>query len=305
MKLRLVSKQPAAAQTMRFTFKAADGGPLPAFEPGAHVEFAFNGKTRRYSLTSSIEDLSSYAICVLRTTPGGGGSAFLHDRLAPGDVIDATGPHNGFPLRLEARHTVFIAGGIGITPFFSMMEALARAGRSFELHYAARSSDHFLQVPSLTNEIALYPDVDGRPTLDVQQLLTDRDPPSDIYVCGPRPLIEAVRMAARELDWDAKRVNFESFGAIVRPEDRPVQVNLVQTGISFTVDPGTTILEALLDHGVWAPYECRRGECASCLTEVTAGEPDHRDYCLTVDQRQGGICTCISWAKSEALTLNL
>lgn len=65
MKLRLIRKEPVAAGVKRFTFAKEDGGALPAFNPGAHIELRFDGLTRRYSLTSSPVDLNSYEICAI------------------------------------------------------------------------------------------------------------------------------------------------------------------------------------------------------------------------------------------------
>lgn len=82
-------------------------------------------------------------------------------------------------------------------------------------------------------------------------------------------------------------------------------VHLALSGMTIEVAPGAPILDALLENGVWAPYECRRGECATCTAEVLAGEPDHRDVCLSPSQRRDNVCTCISWARTPELTLNL
>lgn len=305
MDLTAIDKTPVAAHTVRITLAAPDGGALPAFKPGAHLELSVAGFTRHYSLTSSPQDLSRYEICVLRTEPGRGGSAHLHDRLQVGDRLRAVGPFNAFPLHLEARHTVFIAGGIGITPFFSMMEALARSSRPFELHYAVRSADRFLPVPDYSGRTRRYADTDGTHSMDITAILGPLPPGVDLYVCGPRGLIEAVRARAGALGWPDTRVHFESFGAAPRATDAPVKVHLARSGSSIEVPPGTTILDALLANGVWAPYECRRGECASCMTEVLAGEPDHRDVCLTEEQRRSAMCPCVSWGRTAELVLNL
>lgn len=305
MDLIVTDKTLVAADTLRITLAAADGAALPSFKPGAHIELAFAGLTRRYSLTSAPDDPTQYQVCVLRTEPSRGGSAWLHDRLAVGDRLSVSGPFNAFPLRLEARHSVFIAGGIGITPFLSMMAALARSAGAFELHYAARSGDRFLSLPDHPAAIHRYTDRDGRPGLDITAILTQAPPDADLYICGPRGLIEAVRAAAAARGWPADRVHFESFGASLKPSDQPIKVHLALSGMTLDVEPGTSILDALLANDVWAPYECRRGECASCMTEVVSGEPDHRDVCLTEAQRSNSVCTCVSWARSSELVLNL
>lgn len=305
MDVLVTEKEQIAEDVLRIRLEAPEGVTLSPFKPGAHIELSFAGFTRRYSLTSDPDALDFYEICVLRTRPSRGGSTYLHDQLQLGEKIVVTGPNNAFPLNLEARHSVFIAGGIGITPFFSMMHTLHRASKPLSLHYAARDTGRFLPLPTFLEDPALYSGRDGGRRLDVDAILTDHDTETDLYVCGPRPLIDSVRAKAAARGWSAERIHFESFGAAIKSEDKPVSVRLAQTGITIEVQPGTTILEALLVNDVWTAYECKRGECASCVTEVLAGEPDHRDVCLTEEQRRGSMCTCISWAHTPDLELNL
>jgi ferredoxin-NADP reductase len=305
MELTVIDKTLVAADTVRIALAAPDGGLLPAFKPGAHVELSFAGYARHYSLTSFPQDLDRYEICVLRTRPGRGGSAYLHDRLRIGDRLVVNGPFNAFPLRLEARHAVFIAGGIGITPFLSMMEALSRSSRPFELHYVARTADRFLPVPDHPGRTFRYVSTEGESRMDIRAILERISADVDVYACGPRRLIEAVRKETAARAWPEERVHFESFGAGSNPADRPLKVHLALSGISIEVPPGIAILDALLAGGVWAPYECRRGQCASCMTEVLRGEPEHRDLCLTEAQRRSAMCTCVSWARTPEIVLNL
>lgn len=305
MRLVLVARTAVATDAVRLRLVDPGGAALPPFAPGAHVEFSFAGMTRRYSLTSLPDVLDAYEVCVLRTDPGGGGSAYLHDRLEVGDGLEVSTPCDAFPLAPDAEHSVFVAGGIGVTPFVTMMHALAAAGRSFELHHAARSAERMIAVDTHGRPAARYVSGDGRRALDVAALLGGLDRAAHLYICGPRALIEAVRLGAAERGWPRDRVRFESFGAQARPTDRPIEVRLAMTGTTLTVPVGTPILDAMLEAGVWASYECRRGECGSCHVEVLTGEADHRDVCLTTAQRAHGLCTCVSWARSETIELNL
>ncbi|MFI6810166.1 flavin reductase family protein [Streptomyces luteogriseus] len=69
-----------------------------------------------------------------REKDGRGGSACVHDKLAPGDRITLRGPRNNFAF-VPARPYVFVAGGIGITPFLSMISAAEVAGVEWSLDY--------------------------------------------------------------------------------------------------------------------------------------------------------------------------
>lgn len=305
MNLEVIDKTPIAAGTIRVRLAAPDGSALPAFRPGAHVALTFAGITRRYSLTGAPDRCSFYEVCVLRTRPSRGGSAYLHESLALGDTVTADGPFNEFGLDPHAPGALFIAGGIGVTPFVPMIETLSPTGADYELHYAAATSEHYLPTPAAEDRQWRYTGRDGKRPLAVDAVLARAAPETPIYVCGPGSLIAAVRERAPWHGWPSDRVRFESFGPTLRENDHPVTVHLAMTGGSLEVEPGTPILDALLDHGVWAPFECRRGECASCMTEVLAGEPDHRDVCLSPAHRSDHMCTCISWAHSRELTLNL
>lgn len=305
MRLIVTRKDLLATDTVRLHLAAADESSLPAFRPGAHVELAIRGLSRRYSITSSPRELAFYEICVLRTNPSRGGSSYIHDSLAIGDAIEVSGPFNAFPLDSTAAYSVFIAGGIGITPFLGMMEELSRQGRLFELHYAARDEGRLLPIPEVGQRVTRYLDGNGGPSLAISDLLANIHADSHLYVCGPQPMIEAVREGARNRGWPPGQVHFESFGHAPKPSDRTITVHLRRSEMTLNVQPGVSVLDALLENGVWASHECRRGECGSCLTEVLSGEPDHRDVCLTDEQRHTGMCTCVSWSNTQELTLNL
>jgi vanillate O-demethylase ferredoxin subunit len=305
MELEVIDKTQIAADTTRIRLASPNNTALPPFRAGAHIELAFAGMVRRYSLTGALRGRSFYEICVLRTRPSRGGSAYLHDTLRVGDRVGVDGPFSELALDHRAPHAVFIAGGIGVTPFIPMIDALEHAGASYELHYAAGDGDRYLRTPADLPRLWRYTGRHGADPLDVEAVLAGAPAESMIYVCGPGGLIAAVRERAAQRGWPADRVRFECFGPELRPDDGPVTVHLALTGSSVEVAPGTPILDALLDNGVWASFECRRGECASCMTEVLVGEPDHRDVCLGAAQRKDHMCTCISWARSDELTLNL
>ena len=94
---------------------------LPKQSAGAHVDVRLpDGKIRQYSLCGSPDDESEYRIAVRRESTGRGGSCWLHDNVEIGSVLHVTAPRNNFPLVTEAKRNVFIAGGIGITPFSSI-----------------------------------------------------------------------------------------------------------------------------------------------------------------------------------------
>lgn len=304
MDLVVTGKSAVAGDTVRLRLETPDGAVLPPAPPGGHLPIVLpDGTARRYSLTSP-PDAPFREITVLRADPSGGGSAYIHDHLAPGDVVTTELPEDGFPLASGPHHGVFVAGGIGVTPFLTMIPALDATGGTHELHHATRGAARRLPLPADLAARA-YADDGSAPALNVGALLDELDREAHLYVCGPRGLIEAVRLGAAVRGWPPARVHFESFGAAPRPGDRPVTVRQVHTGNTLTVAPGTTILDAMLAEGVWASHQCRRGTCGQCFTPVVSGTPDHRDLCLTPEQRETGMCTCVSWAASDEIALEL
>lgn len=305
MDLIVTEKEIVALDVVRVRLAAPDGARLPEAPVGGHLPLTLpDGTARRYSLTGEPRAPLFYEITVLRADPSGGGSAYIHDALAVGDVITAAPPGDGFPLARGAHHGVFVAGGIGITPFLTMIPALRRASGTHALHYAVRDAARRLPLPDALDAVP-HADDGSAPPLDVGALLDGMDRDAHLYVCGPRGLIEAVRLGAATRGYPAGHVHFESFGAAPKPTDRPVTVRLAHTGNVLTVAPGTTILDAMLAEGVWTSHHCKRGVCGQCWTPVSSGEVDHRDLCLTPEQRAQGMCTCVSWPTSDEMTLEV
>lgn len=305
MEMIVKDKKLIAKDIVQFRLSSLDNKALSIFNAGAHIELEFEDKVRQYSLTSSPKNLEYYEICVLRLDNGRGGSTYLHEKLKVGDKLNISLPINGFPLVKSSNKTVFIAGGIGITPFINMMEELHDNSSEFELHYSARSNEYFIPMEKFNEKTAFYPNKNGRRSLNVEKLIKNLDPSIHLYVCGPRTLIDEVRNTCRKSGWKDSNVHFESFGFSKKPNDLPIKLKLALSEIDIQVMPGNTILDTLLENGIWVPYECKRGECATCMTEVLSGKPDHRDVCLDEEQRKSYMCTCVSWSNTNTLEINL
>jgi len=314
MTLRVTDTREEAEGIRCFELQDPGGADLPAFEAGAHLEVEVelpSGQPalRSYSLLGDPRDQRRYRIAVLLEPGGRGGSRFMHERIAAGTTLRVGAPANGFRLR-EAEHTILVAGGIGITPILSMVRVLAANGRSFELHYAATTPARMAfreTVESLAGPRAhlYFTGLGPHRPMDISALLSAATAATHVYVCGPRGLIRAVTAFGEQAGWPTSRIHVESFGATSRTSDAAIDVHLERSALTLHVAPDETILDAILRVGVWAPYECRRGECGTCMTRIIDGEPDHRDVCLSQEIRQHYMCTCVSRARSERLTLDL
>jgi vanillate O-demethylase ferredoxin subunit len=120
-------------------------------------------------------------------------------------------------------------------------------------------------------------------------------------------MIDAVRAAAETAGYLAERVRFELFETPqIEEGDAAFEVE-INDGRCFTIPPGKTIIEVLEDADVDVMYDCQRGDCGICQTDIISGDPDHRDVVLSEAERASGkvMQICVSRAKSARLVLDI
>ena len=304
-------------QIKAFELRSPNGQALPAFTAGAHLDVDVvlpdgTPGTRSYSLVGDPADRSHYEIAVLHLPDGGGGSAYMHTQLKEGHTLVCSDPVNGFPLSRKAHHHVLIAGGVGITPLLAMVYELRSRRADFEIHYAARTEEHMAYRERLRqlagDRLHMYFSDAVHPNrMDLSLVLGSPQAGRHVYLCGPNRMIQAGMQTARGLGWPQNAVHVESFGARSEAADEEVEVELRLSEMTVRVQPGTTILDALIEAGAFVSYDCKRGECGTCQSYVLEGEPIHRDVCLSDTQRKEEklMCTCISWSSTPRLVLNM
>ena len=288
-----------------------DGRALPAFRPGAHVDLRLNGGlVRSYSLIGDPADGSRYLLGVQRDPQSRGGSRYLHDQARVGDTIEVSHPIGQFSLVEDAAWSVFIAGGIGITPILPMMDRLAGLGRAFALHYGVRDRKTLPFRSRLARHgdkvrMAFSREPGGR-RLDVAAIVDAAPAGAELYCCGPRGMLDA--FAAATVGRDPAQAHVEHFSAAEPAAiEGGFEVVLGRSGRSVPVPPGMTILDALVAAGLDPPCSCVQGVCGTCETRVLDGVPDHRDVILTPEERAEGrtMMICVSGAKTRRLVLDL
>ena len=288
---------------------APDGGALPAFEPGSHIDLHLpSGTMRQYSLCSDPADRSCYRVAV-RAVSGGLSSQFVHRKLRPGEILAISQPRNNFPL-VDAKNYIFVAGGIGITPLLPMMRELSVRHKPWTLLYCNRTDDAapFLsEIRALGGEVLLHSSGSGT-RLDVAQRLGTVAQNTAVYCCGPERLMLAVEEATAA--WPDGSVHFEWFAPRSRPSDESsggFEAVCQGTGITVTVAPDKSLLEALNEAGIPLPCSCQQGICGTCEVRVLGGEPDHRDSILSSAERAANetMMACVSRARSPRLVLDL
>jgi len=140
IEVRLTDVAVVARDTNVYTFRRPDGGRLPPYKPGAHIDLHLpNGLVRQFSLVVPNFNPESYVVGVKRDPASRGGSRYIIDEMRVGHEIKIGAPRNTFPLVEDAEHVTLFAGGIGITPIWCMVQRLAELKRSWKLYYACRS----------------------------------------------------------------------------------------------------------------------------------------------------------------------
>jgi ferredoxin-NADP reductase len=291
--------------------------PLPAWEPGAHIDvYVPDGTTRQYSLCGDPGDLSSWQFAVLREPEGRGGSAFIHEQLRVGDRLLVTRPKQSFALEDASFHAL-VAGGVGITPMMAMAEELARTGRPFHLTYGGRTrrSMAFCQrLEALGDRLTVVAeDTDGR--ADLEAVVRDLPEGGLVYVCGPVGLLRAVEAAAEAVHGaDQDIVRFALFSrAGVEPQESAAldadsyELVLTESGHTLRLSPEANILEVVLALGLDMENDCRDGICGSCITPIRSGTADHRDLVLTKREKAAmdKMLICVSRPTCSRLELEL
>ncbi len=312
LRVRVARKWPVAADVTAFRL-APLAGELPAFQPGAHIDVALpNGLTRQYSLTNGPDDTRSWVIGVKREPAGLGGSACLHDVVREGDVLAVSPPRNNFPLRRDGLLTLFVAGGIGLTPLLAMARTLHLARLPYRFHAFARSADHlpFVDVldglgDAVERHIGLDP---AATTAALEAIIGTQGEKHELYVCGPTPFLDAARTIAAAKGWPDEAVHFEYFKN-ERPRDASTafELALARSALTLEIAPGQSIVEAVAAHGIHIPTSCAQGACGTCRVGVIEGAIDHQDVHLTPSEKARGDClmACVSRAAGGRLVLDL
>ena len=312
MKLRVTALGAEALDVMRVELAAADGADLPHFEPGAHLTLHLpGGLQRQYSLVNDWRERHRYVLGVGLAAESRGGSRFVHTSLRVGDEVDVSGPVNNFRLLPNAPHYLFIAGGIGITPLLAMIRRCNAQGQVWRLVHAARSRVRlafYEDLRALGGSVRWHCDDEQGQPIDVAALMAEVEPDTQVYCCGPGPLMAAVQQHGAHLPPD--NLHFEWFNAPAgeAPADAPegFWIDLMRSGASLHVPPHQSILEVLEQHGYEVPFSCREGLCGTCETVVCEGEPEHLDYVYPPAQRPQlrTMLVCVSRARSPRLVLD-
>lgn len=310
---------------------SADGTPLPRFTPGAHVSIVCGdtGLVRQYSLCGPSDAGTPtggcpvpgrpqyYEIAVLNEAESRGGSRWVHETLAEGDVVAVRGPRNHFRLPSAPARLLLVAGGIGITPIRAMADWAVEHSVSCELHYLGRRRETmaFLQELQAQHGDRLHvhcSNEDGR--FDLARLLgsVDQEAKSGalhVYACGPQRMIDTLTAASEQ--WPEGALVVEHFaspvGGLDPEQEHEFNLVLEDSAREVRVPRDKTALQALREAGYRVPSNCEEGLCGTCEIPVLDGEIDHRDVVLTPAERRRGdrMMACCSRSSGNRIVLGL
>ena len=308
--LRVEEKELIAEGIYHLRLVAPGGARLAEWAPGAHIDLCLpNGLTRQYSLCGNRWDPMSYEIAVLLDPNSRGGSRFIHQQLCIGDLVEVGGPRNNFRL-VPADHYLFVAGGIGITALLPMVEHAALMEVPWTLLYGGRrlSSMSFLDRLRAHGDRVVVGSRDRGARLDLAAAISTAPRGAKVYCCGPPSMVEAVEQMCAKLPPGSLRR--ERFSAKAQPKparSAPYEIELARSGKVLTLEPGESVLEAIIGAGAPLLASCREGLCGTCETAVLCGIPDHRDSILSDAERarNESFFPCVSRSASDRLVIDV
>ena len=314
IEMRLTGVEVVARDTSVFTFQPSDGGRLPPYKPGAHIDIHLpNGLTRQFSLLNPDADPERYVVAVKLDAASRGGSRYIFDELRVGHTLKVSAPRNNFPLVEDAGPIVLFAGGIGITPIWCMAQELAAQNRPWEIHYSCRSRADMAFLATLEalgpERVHLHFDDEAEGKfLDLAAAIAAAPANAHFYCCGPNPMLAAFEAAAAGRP--RNHVHVEYFTPKAEAAAGSLGgfwVELARSGEEYFIPEGKKILEVLYEAGVDVDYSCELGICGECLTRVISGIPEHHDSVLSEEEQASNekVMICCAGCKSERLVLDM
>jgi ferredoxin-NADP reductase len=333
--VRVLEARRETADATTFVLEDPSGAAL-SFHPGQFVTVivTVDGEAHRraYSISSALSELPRFAITVKRVR-GGVVSNHLNDRVREGETLEILGPSGAFCLGETSAERLFLfAGGSGITPVYAILrDVLANDDRArVTLVYANRSKDAVifrealdelvrdnperLTLLSVLEQSDEYAQLTGR--LDAEscaavcealEVATD----ARCFVCGPEPMMDAVRATLLARGVDRANIHEERFSSPQRrtheaPASRgghALEIRYGKSSKKLTTRPDQTILEAGLEAGIDMPFSCTMGGCGACKLSLVSGTVDVVEpNCLLESEREAGaILACVGCTTSDAV----
>lgn len=303
-----------ASGVIQITLQSVDGSEVPQWTPGAHIDvkagpFGF----RQYSICSNPDDRYCLKIAILEEN-NTGAAHYIHTNVQQNSKMIIRGPRNNFAFEPGSQRTIFIAGGIGITPIKPMAAEAKAKGRNYTIIYLGRQRDALAFIGELTKEHAnrciiwVTNDHCGK-RFDVGGYIRSLDRTGlRVYCCGSEDLLADVEGNLEDAPLGVLRLErFAIPSASSTAVNTAFDVVLGRSGKALQVPEDKSILDVINEAGAGVISTCNKGLCGTCEVRVLSGLPEHRDAVLTPAERAEGntIMTCVSRCRGSKLVLDL
>ena len=348
-KFKIISKVKETDDITSFYLSPHDGRELPGFLPGQFLTFQIpvpnqaQPVIRCYSLSDSPFHSDRYRVSIKRvpaprdnpSAPPGLISTHFHDVLNENDIVDVKAPSGHFSMSMtKSSPVVLLAGGVGITPLLSMLNAITEMASQREvwfflgvrnkkehvmkehLEMVARENENvrlnvFYSAPAETDVLSEDYHVKGRVNVEnIKVILPSSN--FDFYICAPPPMVKDLRKDLADWGVPKKNIHFEAFGPATvkgckadtgKGDSAKIDIQFEKSGKTLTWDSkAASLLDFAEANGVPIDSGCRAGNCGTCLTAIKSGtvelvgEPGSKP-------EEGSCLACISVPK-ENLTLD-
>ncbi|MCP5205995.1 MAG: 2Fe-2S iron-sulfur cluster binding domain-containing protein [Hahellaceae bacterium] len=306
--------------TLRLTVSNRWGGFVPGQFVGITVNKNGTRLTRYFSVSSAPALWRANGIVefTIRRQASGVVTNWIPEHLYAGSQVSISPAMGEFTYRQKNEPALFIAGGSGITPFRSILQDLSDTGSVADVHllYYCDGPTHLFK----TEWTRIQMRCPGIKVTFIDALAQGRFGTAhlfefvpdfhlrDIYICGPGPMISAVRETLKKERIDDERVFFEFFGAAPMMADSLVEavpdsvakVVFQQSGkIVTTVDKPATLLEMAESAGLSPVTGCRMGVCHQCICQKSSGRVLNTLTGKTSDNGAGEVQLCVSVPVSD------
>ncbi len=288
-----------------------------------------------YTIRSNPKDAlgeeSSYTLTIKLTQPAYA-SKYILDNWKEGDSLCISGPLGDFYYQAlrDAKHVVALAGGSGITPFYSMAAAIVDGIEDFDMTilYGSRSSNGILlkeEIEELAERskgrvkvvhILSHEEKEGyEHGFITGELIKKYAPEGDysVFMCGPKAMYDFEDGEMAKLGLPKRRVRKEMSGDYLGVEKNPDYPAPREQEFRLTVDirgekqtvackAGESLLWAMERAGIAAPSHCRSGECGWCHSRLVSGKyfcPKEADGRRLADEKFGWIHPCCTFPLSD------
>ncbi|KAI3395041.1 hypothetical protein diail_1864 [Diaporthe ilicicola] len=306
---RIVDKQRQTPRITSLVLEAVDPVAEPeGLDEGAHakVRIPVPGRSgpplvRAYSVVGGDRNRLEFGVALEPESRGA--SRHLHGAAAVGDVVQV-GRVTGMRLVTSCSSHVFVAGGVGITAFLSLLEALRKYNFDAQLHYAVRSAEDVPfsgRIMALGEDVVTVYDASRGERLSIPRIIKAMPWNSRLYFCGPRRMMDEAGRETRAAGIDPAEVHFEAFQpeavggdpfeAVVASKDGGDDDEVVRVGAD------ESLLEALQKRfgPDQVPSSCEVGNCGTCVVKLRAGRAVHRGSALGDEDKAGGsMLSCVS-----------